>query len=244
MNADKRRFENAAGLIVLMAGLGLGQSFEVASVKPNTDWGPNTLTCLPGGERFRVRNMPLLFIIGAAYNVPNRQISGMLEKTALEDYDIEAKADRPASREQMMGMLRDLLEDRFKLKVRRETREMKAQALLVAKTGAKLDQNRDGAELFMDRIGRNKWGFRNMPMPMFANVLSSWVDDTVVDQTRLPGTYNFTIEAALERAGQPTADPSGPSLRMALEGLGLRLESKKMPVEILVVDHIERLSGN
>jgi len=240
------------GVIVAATGFLCGQTFEVASVKLNTVAAQNTITVLPGGERLRVRNFPLPWLLGAAYNIPNRQIVGLPEAMLKDDYDIEAKSDRPVSREQMMQMLRSLLEDRFKLVVRRETREMKAHVVVVAKGGAKLDENHDGAELFMDRVARNKWGFRNMPMSMFANVLSAWVDDTVVDQTGLKATYDFTVEFTPERirldrgeGGERNPEANGASIYTAVQDqLGLKLESRRTPVEMLVIEHIEKLSGN
>src|SRR5208282_588808 len=102
---------------------------------------------------------------------------------------------------------------------------MKAHVLVVAKGGPKLNENRDGKELFMDRVGRNKWSFHNMPMSIFVNVLSGapWADDTVVDETGLKGTYDFTVEAALERIGrganegrEAAPDPNSPSIYTAL----------------------------
>jgi uncharacterized protein (TIGR03435 family) len=239
-------------LLALIALTARSQSFEVASVKRTTEPAQNTITCLPGGERLRVKNMPLNWLIGAAYNMPVRQISGLLETFAKEDYDIEAKADHPVNRQQMMLLLRHLLEDRFKLAVRRETKEMKAQVLVVAKGGPKLDENGDGAELFQDRIGRNKWAFRNMPLALFVNAVANWIDDTVVDQTGLNGTYDFTVEFTPERirqgggeGGERAPDPNGPSIYTALqEQLGLKLESRKSLVEFLLVEHVERPAGN
>jgi uncharacterized protein (TIGR03435 family) len=238
-----RRFMGARVVLAAMAMAALrGQSFEVASMKVNTVEAPNTMTRLPGGERLRVTNFPLLWLIGEAYHVPNRQISGLPDTK--ETYDIEAKADHPVSREQMMAMLQHLLEDRLKLTIHRETKEMKAQALVVAKGGPKFQENQDGAALFMDRTGTSKFSFRNMPMTLFANALSAWVDDTVVDKTGLKGNYDFELMVRLERTQNPQ-DPNAPSLYAGLqEQLGLKLESRKGPVEMLVIDHIEKLSGN
>jgi uncharacterized protein (TIGR03435 family) len=231
-------------IVALIALTACGQSFEVASVKLNTVAAANTLIRLPGGERLRAANFPLLWLIGEAYHVPNRQISGLPEAMSRDSYDIEAKAENPVSREQMMVMLQHLLEARFKLAVRRETKEMKAQVLVVAKGGAKLDENRDGADFFLDRIGRSKFSFHNVPMTIFANALSAWVDDTVVDQTGLKGTYDFELMVMLERSDNPQ-DSNAASVYSALqEQLGLKLESRKGPVEMLVIDHIEKLSGN
>jgi len=196
--------------------------------------------------------MPLVWLISAAYNVPMRQISGLPPELSDEGYDIEAKADHPVDRDQMMRMLQTLLEDRFKLALRRETKEVKAQLLVNAKAGAKLNENRDGAELAMRKITGNKMSYHNMPMALFANLLAFAVDDLVVDQTGLKGSYDFTLDyyrgpggVGVKEGREPAPDPSGPSLQMALqEQLGLKLESRKGPVEMLIVDHIERPAVN
>jgi uncharacterized protein (TIGR03435 family) len=237
------------GLIALTA---CGQSFEVASLKVTKTPTLATITILPGGERLMARNFPLLWLIGEAYPVPNRQISGLPDAFLKDGFDIEAKAERPVSRAQMMRMLRTLLEDRFKLAVRRETKDIKAHVLVVAKGGAKMDENRDSAELAMRKISGNKMSYRNMPMSLFANVLAGAVDDTVVDGTGLKGSYDFTLEyyagpggRGVQEGREPAPDPNGPTLEAALLAqLGLRLESRKGPVEMLVIEHIERLSGN
>jgi uncharacterized protein (TIGR03435 family) len=237
-------------LTALAARFLFGQSFEVASVKLSKGGTLASMTSLPGGERFIARNMPLVWLIGEAYRVPNRQISGLSDGMRTENYDIEAKAERPVTRAQMMLMLRSLLEDRFKMVVRRETKELSARALIVVKGGAKMDENTDGGELAITKISGNKTSYHNMSMSLFANVLAG--DDTVVDQTGLKGSYDFTLEyyrgpggVGVREGREPAPDPNGPSLQMALqEQLGLRLESRKGPVEMLVVDHIERLSRN
>jgi len=190
--------------------------------------------------------------VSAAYNVPMRQISGLPQDLSNEGYDIEAKADRPANREWMMRMLQRLLEERFKLSVRRETKELKAQVLVIANGGAKLEENRDGAELAMRKITGNKMRYHNMPMALFANLLAFAVDDAVVDQTGLNGSYDFTLDyyrgpggIGVKEGREPAPDANGPSLPAALrEQLGLKLESRKGPVEMLVIEHVERLKGN
>lgn len=238
--------------IVFATGFLHGQSFEVASVKPGKPPAQSTMTSLPGGERFVARNMPLVWLISAAYNVPMRQISGLSLDLSNEGYDIEAKTDHPVDRQQMMRMLQTLLEDRFNLTLRRQTREMKAQVLVIVKGGAKLNENQDRAELAMRKITGNKMSYHNMPMALFANLLAFAVDDVVVDQTGLKGSYDFTLDyyrgpggVGVKEGREPAPDPNGPSLQTALqEQLGLKLESRKGPVEMLVVDHIERPTGN
>ncbi len=235
------------GLIALTA---CGQSFEVASVKLSTAQTRSTMAVLPGGERFVARNMPLVWLIGEAYRVPNRQISGLPDVMATENYDIEAKAERPVSRAQMMLMLRSLLEDRFKLVARRATKELSAHVLVVAKGGPKMDENRDGADLAITKVTGNKTRYHNMTMSLFANVLAG-SDDTIVDRTGLQASYDFTLEyyagpggVGVKEGREPAPDANGPSLEMGLQQLGLKLESRKGPVEMLVVEHIERLLVN
>jgi uncharacterized protein (TIGR03435 family) len=239
------------GLLALTTGFLCAQSFEVASVKLSKAQTRSTMAVLSGGERLVARNMPLNWLIGEAYRVPNRLISGPPDGMGTENYDIEAKAERPVSRAQMMLMLRSLLEDRFKLVVRRETKELNARLLVVAKGGAKMVENQDGADLAITKVTGNKTRYHNMPMSLFANVLAG-SDDTIVDQTGLQASYDFTLEyyagpggIGVKEGREPAPDQNGPSLETALqEQLGLRLESLKGPVEMLVVEHIERLSGN
>jgi len=212
------------------------------------------MTPLPGGERFMARNMPLIWLMSAAYSVSMRQISGLSPELANRGYDIEAKAEHPVNREQMILMLRSLLEDRFKLVVRREMKELTAQVLTIAKGGPKFEENRDGAELAMRKITGNKMSYHNISMPQFVNILAfdEEVDDMVVNATGLKETYDFTLDYYRGPGGrgvlegrEPAPDPSGPSLRTALQQqLGLKLESRKGPVEMLIVEHIETPSGN
>ena len=87
------------GVATLTIAAACGRSFEVASVKPGKPPAQSTMTSLPGGERFVARNMPLVWLISAAYNVPMRQISGLPQDLSNEGYDIEAKADHPVDKD-------------------------------------------------------------------------------------------------------------------------------------------------
>ena len=238
-------------LIALIALTASAQSFEVASVKLGRPPARSSFGPQPGGERYRAVNAPLGWLISAAYGVPMRQISGLPQALSGDGYDIEAKAERPVNRDQMMRMLQHLLEDRFKLVVRREAKEMKAYVLVVAKGGSKIEASQ-GGDLAVQKVNASKTVYRNMAMPVFANLLAFPVDDTVVDQTGLSGTYDFTLNYMPERLGpgvlegrEPGPDPNAPSLSTALqEQLGLKLESRKGPLEMLAIEHIEKLSSN
>jgi uncharacterized protein (TIGR03435 family) len=238
-------------LITLIALTASAQSFEVASVKLGRPPARSSFGPQPGGERYRAVNAPLSWLISAAYGVPMRQISGLPQALSGDGYDIEAKAERPVNRDQMMRMLQHLLEDRFKLVVRREAKEMKAYVLVVGKGGSKIEASQ-GGDLTVQKVNASKTVYQNMSMPVLANLLAFPVDDTVVDQTGLNGTYDFTLNYMPERLGpgvlegrEPGPDPNAPSLSTALqEQLGLKLESRKGPVEMLVIEHIEKLSSN
>ncbi len=151
-----------------------------------------------------------------------------------------------------MRMLRTLIEDRFQMRFRRATKELTVYALTVAKGGAKLDENKDGGDLEARNSGAGRETYRNFPMPIFANILAAHLEDTVVDKTGLTGSYDFRLEFTPERTGQsagdghePAAHVDGPSLFTALrEQLGLELNRRKTPVELLVIEHIEGPADN
>lgn len=247
---------NAVWLIAValsLAAPGQTTSFEVASVRLSTDLtrhasiGPS-----PGRERFAARNMPLVWLIASAYDVSIRQVSGLPKSFSSKNYDIEARSAMPATREQMMRMLQNLIEDRFKLRLHREAKELRVFVLRVSKGGPKLEENKDGADLEARNSGAGRETYRNFPMSIFANILSAHLDDTVVDGTGLKGSYDFKLEFTPERLGQgakdghePEPNLEGSSLFTALkEQLGLELRRETVPVPLLAIDHIEDPADN
>ncbi len=164
------------GLLTIFLLLGArGQSpgtrpaFDAASIRLSPDATRKaSIGPAPGGKRFAARNMPLLlWLISSAYDVSIRQVSGLPDAFSSKSYDIEATCGQPASRDQMMRMLRTLIEERFQLRFRRETKELTAYALTVAKGGAKLEENRDGGDLEARNSGAGRETYRNFPMPIF-----------------------------------------------------------------------------
>ena len=120
-------------------------TFEVTSVKPNTsaDFRGAQMQFLPGG-RFVATNYPLQFVIATAWNVPFQgpRLTGGPEWLRSERFDIEAKAANAAVRHaEMRLMLQALLEDRFHLKMRRDTKELPIFAVIVGKNGPKLEKS-------------------------------------------------------------------------------------------------------
>jgi uncharacterized protein (TIGR03435 family) len=260
-----------ASLIVLLSIRAYSQippppsAFEVASVRLNkTGTRGNSMDFSKGGERFTATNMPLGALILVAYNITVRQLSGPCAFLS-EKYDIAAKAEHAVSPDETLRMLQTLLVDRFKLVVRRETKEVPVYALTIAKGGPKLRQS-DPPESAnpAPRIPSHAGGteprsghliFKNESMSDFAWALSRTAatgDRVVVDNTGLKGNYDFELTFERDRAPavgadvrEPAAPLQGPSIFSALEEqLGLKLESKKAPVEFLIIDHVEKPSGN
>jgi uncharacterized protein (TIGR03435 family) len=230
-------------------------AFEVASVKP---YKPGSVSAggmrpLPGGQTYVAGGMPLRIIIKFMYDITDNQIVGAPSWVDTEFWDIVAKAARPSSRDQLHEMFRTLLADRFKLQFHREMKEMRAYVLSVDKGGLKLRSNDDGQDTFDFPLksGDGKTVGTRVSMRYLCWVLSQFLNNTpVVDMTGLGGYYDFTLGwvAPPRLPGDPppaVTFTEGPSLPTALtDDLGLKLESSKTEVEVLVIDHVERPSEN
>jgi uncharacterized protein (TIGR03435 family) len=178
-------------------------------------------------------------------------------------YDIDAKAPASATDAEMRLMMQSLLEDRFRLKVHREMRDMAAYRLIVAKGGSKLKSGDSAVVPQVDgRAIKFRPGIRLTPvgrdgdhlicgettMAELARRLANSVGGPVVDEAGLAGKYSFELIFTSPKAGPdsnaPEVDPA-PTLTDALQrDLGLKLEKGKAPVEVLVVDHVEKASAN
>jgi uncharacterized protein (TIGR03435 family) len=257
-----------------MTGLVLAQAprpaFEVASVKPsNTGDGPY-IQVLPG--RLLASYSSLRDLIEFAYRVRTDQIAEGPSWIVSDHYGIEAKAAGNPPGAQIAGaMLQGLLEDRFKLALHRETRQLPVYELTVVKNGLKLQPAKEGTCMVFSpdspplpatpdtprlpfcgpRTGRNglNWELsgQGVSMDALAGILSFQLNRTVLDKTGLTGSYDMHLQWAVDplTSGTASDDLPGPSLSTALrEQLGLRMESAKGPVEVLVIDHAERLSHN
>src|SRR5580693_441095 len=123
----------ALGLLVYGQDKPARLTFEVASVKPSKPGGVNgAMKVLPGGQEFVAQNFPLRLMIARIHLVPTRQVTGGPDWMDSGLWDIQAKADRPGyTREQMLDMLGKLLEDEFKLKLRKEAKEGPVYALTI-----------------------------------------------------------------------------------------------------------------
>lgn len=219
--------------------------FEVASIKPsqatNMDREGNRredVDTAPG--RLTMRNVSLTSCIRWAYGVQASQVSGpgWLD---MERFDIAAAASGSASEDQLKIMLRALLGDRFKLALHRDSKVMPAYALTVAKNGPKLRAS-DGDGKSVHHGNGLKASFENASVPELADVLSVSVHAPVVDLTGLAGRFNFETDFSGFFVPGATLDDLPAFLSTAIqEQLGLKLDSRKAPIEILVIDHVERV---
>jgi bla regulator protein blaR1 len=177
------------------------------------------------------------------------------DRTPEKDVAKLTDAERRASGERMRSMLQSLLAERFDLEVHRSTKELPVLMLKVAKRGSKL------REKFSDVTGgmRPGNGFlagTSVDIRFIAQTLSQILGRPILDQTGLTGKYDFDLKWAPDQSspndalgGQlpplPSTDPDRPNIFTALEEqLGLRLDSGKGPVEVVVVDRVERPSEN
>jgi len=223
-------------------------SFEVATIKPHPE--PINFSADPSvrGSTVTGTASTLLDIITTTYGLRYDQISGGPGWIKSDHYDLVAKApgDALITKDQMQSMLQNLLADRFQLKIHRETREVPMYALVVGKSGPKFKVSPEAEALNGVTYVSN--GSLHMKvakgtMEQLARRLSgNGAGRPVIDQTGLTGLYSYTLDWA---NGTPAADSDAPSLLTAVqEQLGLKLESTKGSVEVLVIDHAEKPSAN
>lgn len=226
-------------------------SFEVATVKLRRGTPPTGMACNggPGTSdpvRLSCTNGPLAMLICMAYNVQYYQIVGP-GWISNDRYDLAAVIPPNATRDEFRLMLQNLLAQRFQLKLHHETKPLNAYSLITTKEGAKLNESPKESSVSPGlnvggtngniRVSAHAQTTRNL-----AGFLSTLlgVGGPVSDDTGLTGKYDFTLEYAPNAALDSGA--GGISLFTALQSqLGLRLNTKKAPTDILVIDHAEKL---
>jgi uncharacterized protein (TIGR03435 family) len=219
--------------------------FEVASIKPSragsldregnrreqVDTSPNSLT---------MGNVSLKSCVRWAYGVQASQVTGPVWLET-ERFDIAAKAAGPVSEEQLRLMLRSLLADRFKLTLHRDSKVMSSYELTLAKNGPKL-QKSEAEGKSSHRGNGMKETFEKTSMPELAEQLAAIVRSPVTDRTGLRDRFEFAMDFSGFFVPGATLDDLPAYVNGAIQAqLGLKLESRKAPVEILVIDHAERV---
>lgn len=216
--------------------------FEVATIKPAPPQpaGRTDTRMSSDSHRLNFTNVNLKQVIGRAYKVQLYQIEGpgWLET---ERFDIAATLPAGASGLQVPEMLQGLLAGRFKLAIHRETRELPIFTLAVAKGGPKFKPTETDTGI-TSNSNRAHWHVTSKgSMRRFAEFLTDQVGRPVIDKTGLTGSFDLTLDWAVDDPAARNDAETGPSLFTALqEQLGLKLESGKGPVETIVVDRAER----
>jgi uncharacterized protein (TIGR03435 family) len=234
----------------LIAQVAAPPTFEVVSIKPSQPGTRNTnLNRSPGG--FTARNATLKLLTTFAYHVQNHQLSGTPGWFDSDAFDLAAKADVDLTDEQARLALQTVLKERFKLMIHRESKTLPAYALVVGKNGPKIkhSQTSGGPSL---SFPKGKITGQRVPMARLAEVLSFRLNGPVVDRTELEGVFDVKLEWTDQTDLSPGAEKGpgvpadgkvvGPSVFTAIqEQLGLKLQAEKLPVEIIVVDSVERV---
>jgi uncharacterized protein (TIGR03435 family) len=214
-------------------------TFEVASVKPHTGntTGERPRTAQDPG-RLVMTNRLLRSMIIEAFGIRNFQ----LEHPAWmgeNRYDLVAKVPEGATKEQQQIMLRNLLAERFHLQVRRETRNLAALALILGKGEPKLTRNDSAPDPDVGikqsvRNGIITETARQQSLAKFVTWLTGALDRPVLNETGVTGNYDFSMSWSLDTATSD-ADLHDALISAVQQQLGLKLESRKAPVEMLVV---------
>lgn len=221
-------------------------TFEVATVRPSAV--PESVRkpdrehvqLLPG--RLLLGNVRLSTCLQIAYNIRPVQISGpdWLRDTFV---DIVAKSATPVPESEIRMMLQNLLADRFRLKLHRETKPVDSYILTVGRNGPKLQEStKEGAGKLQG--SKNVLRVEGATMEEFVGVLTQPLGSPVLNQTGLTKRYDFALDMTPyvpeSNPGDPPPGRAGALITPLHEKLGLKLESKKAPIEILVIDHMEK----
>jgi uncharacterized protein (TIGR03435 family) len=222
--------------------------FEVASIRAVQ---PHTAEELQRGigspvspfpaNLFTADHMPLSIIISIAFKIDSNRITDKPDWLDSQLWQISAKVDGDAmlTAEQMRPLLQKLLRQRFHLAAHRESRLVPGYALVVSKGGAKLQVSKDDEMSFFYILTNGVEG-KATSMATLAGVLETPSGRPVIDKTGIAGKYNIKLHYA------PANNPSGksdlPDFFTALqEQLGLKLEPTKVPVDHLVIDHVDKI---
>lgn len=255
-------------IAVMLASTAYGQDntrpeFEVASVKPSdpsdlrNSYMP-TLDVRPGAE-LRISNRRLDEIIMVAYGIGGNQLSGpqwltelTTDPTQVTRFEIIAKVPETATKEQVPLMLQNLLEDRFKLKVHRESRPTQIYSLEVSRNGDKLTPSvSDGrrppgcarsigaGETYSAAADCYSISMAQLAQQLAALAPAYFREGPVVDHTGLTGSYDLRLE--WRRVDELQNGAQGDTIFDAVKKLGLELQKKRENAEMLIVDHCERM---
>jgi uncharacterized protein (TIGR03435 family) len=227
--------------------------WDVVSVKARDPNEPsNSQSTGMKGRQYTMVNRTVRAMLLFSYGLYKTQIVGGPSWIETERWDVQGVPDVPGhpNMKQAQTLTRKLLEERFGLKVHKETKEMAVYAISVAKGGEKMarsvgDPNGGPDENETSNNSQVTMRMTNMSLGEFAPDLAFFLDRPAVDQTGLTGRYDFQLQWTADESRAPTDGSAPPGLFTAIQQqIGLKLEPTKAPVDVLIVDHVERPSAN
>jgi uncharacterized protein (TIGR03435 family) len=259
-----KNIEKFATVFAWCAWSALGQTaaavppaFEVASIKlsnaPKSEMGAQeAIHASPGS--LTMNNVTMTSCLKWAYKVQDPQIFSGPAWIRADRFTIAAKSGEPAGDDQLRAMLQTLLTDRFKMALHRESKTMTAFALVAGRSGVKVQPSGltpSTTEGEPEMQGRLKFVARRFTMTDLAAFVAGNTQSLVVDMTGMSGRFDFTVDIS------PYFSIDTPMRKDEVQGilaaayqsalqaqLGLKLESRKAPVEVLVIDHAEKPTEN
>jgi uncharacterized protein (TIGR03435 family) len=240
-----------SGCILILAALGASlcaqaQEFDAASIKPSKAGGGRGSMNSDSG-RITYTNVSLRDCLMAAYDAKDYQISGP-DWMRTDRFDIIATASGSASDDAMKLMLQKLLTARFQMTVRREKKDLPVYAMVIAKGGTKLHETETPGKSNM-RMTSGGVAFTSVTVQELIDDMSrlrtAEMDRPVIDDTGLKGRYDFTVTlfASQEEmtAAMSKGDFGSSIFTLIQEQLGLKLEPRKLPLEMVIVEKAERI---
>lgn len=220
--------------------------FEVASVKSNDSASGISNGGGVRGDRFTATNVTVVQLLRSAYGVQEFQIADQPGWAGIDRFDITASLPSGARPNGWPAMLQALLAERFALRLHREQRQTNVYALVVSNSGLELkavDASRCAPP--NGRCGMNATPTEiiatGQSMDQLATRLSRSIGETVVNRTSVSGIFDFTLAWTQEEQFRAPGASASPAIFTALaEQLGLRLESQRAPIDVLVIDRVER----
>jgi uncharacterized protein (TIGR03435 family) len=238
--------------LILFLAVSLAQvpeaRFEVASIRPSSpdEVAAGWSGCQDSPGLVRCTNVTLKRCIVGAYVVGADRVLSGPDWIDTDHFQITARTNQPIGEKDLMAMLQTLLAERFKLALHRESRLGATMVLEVAKKGSKLQPASTGKSSYNN--AHERLDATSITMADFAEILSRNLKLPVVDRTGLTGAFNFTlrwkVDERIENRDDAVADLRWQVSTAIAQQLGLTLKSKRMPVEMLVIDHAEKPSEN
>jgi uncharacterized protein (TIGR03435 family) len=247
----------AAVLAAATAGAQSRPAFDVASLKPSPPLTGDLININLGTARhglLTLSNACLADCLRYAYSITNNEQIAGPDWIKFKDvrFDIQAKAPADTPLPRLREMLQTLLTERFKLESHTSQKSMSFVALVVGKNGPKIVEGVEDSDASHNSFIPGKIISNRIPMATLVTLLSRFLGETVVDMTGMKGWYAVNLEWTPEPPesrrppeSQPAAPADvapGPTIFSAVESqLGLKLEHRKGPLDIMVIDHAERV---